>query len=969
MIKILYCASACGLLLATDAALAQAAKSSGNEPGKTITYDSEVAKRDWAKANALYNNKQYTEALGIYRQLAESGDMDAAFNVGLMSEKGWGTTIDYAASARWYELAAKAGDAKAQCNLGVLYRFGRGVKQDVPLATQWLAKSAGQGNVSAQRQLEWLRINEFWNTKQDAKALAACEKLAESGDADAAYHAGLMYAEGKGTSSDLKQAAQWYERAAKAGHMKAQCNLGFLYSDGRGVEKDPALAGQWLEKAARQGSAPAQRKLGAMYFNGDGKTENVVEAAAWTRLAAGQKDKDALENLQVISEALGPDQRRQVDARVAALKQDLSGAPDSAPPAPVTEAAEPKPARTQVIDLAVMNRDWTKASDLYNQKQYTEALPVLRRLAGQGHLEATYMTGLMYEKGRGTATDYQEAAKWYRKAATAGHAEAQCNLGVLYRSGLGVEKNISTAAQWLEKSARQGDDAAQVAFGVILLNGDGRAKDPVEGAAWMQLAADQNNTTAQKNLETVNRQLTPEQARRAADRAAELKRGIRQGQESPGQEPASRSSNSTVPGSPVLTKAARPPRPASPTGYTLAASQGGVRLLTASKRGASAQTAVRAAVRDMAACVDQPPVLTGGLMARNDQQAQAVFESRADNAPVLGVAMGIVGESTTEVSVVFGAPDVVRAQLGALQQKAAALSPASAASSSPRTVAPGPPVQWRNVMLASGSGSLRLPEGWQVIGDTKGMVDTLGPGRREVSLGIWFPVNTPEGENSWLQTQARAGAMPRPSGQAVAAASTPGNAVRQLTPYLNQAARARNLPTLENIRVVKEIPTPAPQGVSAFVVWDADLVGGGGSVPWRTLSWVTVMPTSVESWIYYSSSAGAPKETFDDDLTVMMEIWKSWKISDRLLQERLDSVVRNLRESSEIIRQTYESRNRVWDRAMANWSEAMRGYRTLEYTPTGERTEVNLGWSDEIAQRCNELAGGDYFVPIPLRDQ
>ena len=51
--------------------------------------------------------------------------------------------------------------------------------------------------------------------------------------------------------------------------------------------------------------------------------------------------------------------------------------------------------------------------------------------AKQGHAEAQFNLGAMYDQGQGVPQSYKEAAVWLRKAADQGHAEAQYNLGIM----------------------------------------------------------------------------------------------------------------------------------------------------------------------------------------------------------------------------------------------------------------------------------------------------------------------------------------------------------------------------------------------------------------------------------------------------------------------------------------------------------------------------------------------------------
>ena len=88
--------------------------------------------------------------------------------------------------------------------------------------------------------------------------------------------------------------------------------------------------------------------------------------------------------------------------------------------------------------------------------------------ADQGHANAQYNIGVMYDKGQGVAQDSSAAMNWYRMAADQGHALAQCNLGVMYYYGEGVPQNTSQALRWLHTAQAQGFDMAKQAIELIM---------------------------------------------------------------------------------------------------------------------------------------------------------------------------------------------------------------------------------------------------------------------------------------------------------------------------------------------------------------------------------------------------------------------------------------------------------------------------------------------------------------------
>jgi len=68
---------------------------------------------------------------------------------------------------------------------------------------------------------------------------------------------------------------------------------------------------------------------------------------------------------------------------------------------------------------------------------------------------------LKYFFGEGVSQDFAEAVKWYLKAAEQGHVEAQFNLGGIYQEGIVVPQDNSQALNWYIKAAQQGHEKAK----------------------------------------------------------------------------------------------------------------------------------------------------------------------------------------------------------------------------------------------------------------------------------------------------------------------------------------------------------------------------------------------------------------------------------------------------------------------------------------------------------------------------
>jgi len=92
---------------------------------------------------AAHDRGDYATAVRLWRPLAEQGNADAQFNLGVGYKKGEGVPQDYAEAVKWYRLAAEQG-AKAQFNLGVGYYKGEGVPQNYVQAHMWFNLAASR---------------------------------------------------------------------------------------------------------------------------------------------------------------------------------------------------------------------------------------------------------------------------------------------------------------------------------------------------------------------------------------------------------------------------------------------------------------------------------------------------------------------------------------------------------------------------------------------------------------------------------------------------------------------------------------------------------------------------------------------------------------------------------------------------------------------------------------------------------
>tara|TARA_R110002153_G_scaffold124560_1_gene271124 strand:- start:384 stop:839 length:456 start_codon:yes stop_codon:yes gene_type:complete len=82
-------------------------------------------------------------------KLAEQGDADAQYNLGVMYDNGQGVPQDFKQAVKWYRKAAEQGYADAQYNLAIRYYKGQGVIQSNKQSYIWNAIAAANGHEGA----------------------------------------------------------------------------------------------------------------------------------------------------------------------------------------------------------------------------------------------------------------------------------------------------------------------------------------------------------------------------------------------------------------------------------------------------------------------------------------------------------------------------------------------------------------------------------------------------------------------------------------------------------------------------------------------------------------------------------------------------------------------------------------------------------------------------------------------------
>ena len=192
-------------------------------------------------------------------------------------------------------------------------------------------------------------VRTYGRPAEESEDIPSLRQRAEQGDAEAQFHLGWAYRDGKGVRKNDAEAMKWFRRAAEQGHAHAQVALSAMYGRfagtrhfgaggaavgchrGENVPRNNAEATEWRHRAteraeamewhcraaerAERGDAKAQYALSQNYRHGAGVPRDTMEAMKWLRRAAEQGHAKAQTDIDSI---LNPSVPNPFPARIRA---------------------------------------------------------------------------------------------------------------------------------------------------------------------------------------------------------------------------------------------------------------------------------------------------------------------------------------------------------------------------------------------------------------------------------------------------------------------------------------------------------------------------------------------------------------------------------------------------------------------------------------------------------------------------
>lgn len=199
-----------------------------------------------------------------FRKLADAGDSNSMFNLGLFYAKGFGVEHDFKKVAEWMKKAAEVSDEDAE-----------------PIAAEFgemddLLSNAEAGDAEAQAELseELMRLGgslEQAGSDNDYKeSLKWAKKSAEHNYAAAMWPLVLAHDHGRGVRHIIAKAVEYYQNGSDLGNAACQHSLGCFYASGEYLKQDDKKAFELFQKSAEKGYVLAMKDLGRCYQFGTG---------------------------------------------------------------------------------------------------------------------------------------------------------------------------------------------------------------------------------------------------------------------------------------------------------------------------------------------------------------------------------------------------------------------------------------------------------------------------------------------------------------------------------------------------------------------------------------------------------------------------------------------------------------------------------------------------------------------------
>lgn len=439
-----------------------------------------------AAAYQAFSEGRSDEAVKLAQPLADDGNADALFLLGLAHETGRGADPSRDKAIGFYRKAAAKDHKDARYRISLIL----------------LASDKAEERNEARKQLE---------AAASTDAAVAGRILGE------AWLRGKLSEE-----SNPKKAVEWWERAASAGDLTSMLILASLYEGQLGLPefKDNAKALKLYSKAAALGDVGSMVTLGSRLLNGEESLRDEKRGRDWLNKAVAEGNFTACLVLGDFEQHVKKNEK----AALAAYEKGDDGGQVECMLRAADFYLEGRGTETDVERGKALLIKAAKGG--HPQAQFRIAMMLLSAekpdlgtaysfllsAANQNLSVAQNELGLFYLSGRLGVADPAAATGWLTRAAKLGNPSAQLNLAMLYEAGAaGLNQDYKNAGELYGLAASQGNVEAMLALARIYSSGGPVKEDLARAWALASLAAEKGAETAAPMRDKIASRLTKEQ--------------------------------------------------------------------------------------------------------------------------------------------------------------------------------------------------------------------------------------------------------------------------------------------------------------------------------------------------------------------------------------------------------------------------------------------------------------------------
>lgn len=212
---------------------------------------------------------------------------------------------------------AKKGNAEAEFKVGEMYETGFGVKQDKVEAMNWIKKAANHGHETASFKLLYWNIQKNGINDSNKEQYDILVAKAKSGNGQAQYYIGKMYARGVGVKRNSNAAISWLNKAALVGVLQAEQEVAIVRENKR----------QWLQSKKQAEDKKRAQLKAKQQAEAKTKTDEVsrknTAAAATSAKAKQQAAAEQAKKEKILAQQQAEKKQREAEKKALLKKRDI----------------------------------------------------------------------------------------------------------------------------------------------------------------------------------------------------------------------------------------------------------------------------------------------------------------------------------------------------------------------------------------------------------------------------------------------------------------------------------------------------------------------------------------------------------------------------------------------------------------------------------------------------------------------